>query len=361
MKIMIMANLDVGLYQFRRELIQALLERHQVLLSLPDGDLVRPLEEMGCVFLDTPVDRRGINPVTDLRLFARYLRLLWQKKPDLVITYTIKPNVYGGLACRMLGVPYGVNITGLGTAFQKQGMLRALVTFLYRIALKKAKVVFFENSANRDLFVEERIVPQEKTCLLSGAGVNLDHYTYAPYPQEASTRFLFVGRVMREKGIGELFSAMGRLRSEGADCTLDVLGGYEEDYADVIRRYEEAGWLRYHGYVTDVRPYIEKSLCFVLPSYHEGMANTNLECAAMGRPIITSNIPGCREAVREGESGLLCEPQNADSLYEAMKRFVSLPAETRAQMGKAGRRHMEETFDKRKVVAKTIAELENSI
>ena len=283
--------------------------------------------------------------------------MLRQEKPDLVITYTIKPNVYGGLACRLLGTAYAVNITGLGTAFQKDGLLKKLVTFLYRTALKKAKVVFFENSGNRQVFLDGNIVAEEKTCLLSGAGVNLQHYACAPYPEGGTTRFLFVGRVMQEKGIGELFAAMERLRAEGADCCLDVLGGFEENYAQIIRRHEEAGWLHYHGYVTDVRPYIEKAHCFVLPSYHEGMANTNLECAAMGRPVITSNIPGCREAVLDGISGLLCEPKDADSLYEAMKRFLNLPQETRTQMGKAGRKHMEAVFDKKKVVSETLEAL----
>lgn len=357
MKILILANFDVGLYQFRRELIEKLLEEHQVLLSLPDGDLVRPLEAMGCRFFDTPMDRRGINPATDMQLFMRYRKLLRWEKPDLVITYTIKPNVYGGMVCRLLRIPYAANITGLGTAFQSQGMLRKLVTFLYRTALKKAKVVFFENSGNRQVFLDENIVAEEKTCLLSGAGVNLEHYAYVPYPEAGTTRFLFVGRVMKEKGIEELFAAMERLRSEGADCCLDVLGGYEENYAETIRRCEEQGWLHYHGYVTDVRPYIERAHCFVLPSYHEGMANTNLECAAMGRPVITSNIPGCKEAVHEGVSGLLCEPKDSDSLYEAMKRFLNLPPETRAQMGRAGRAHMEAVFDKKKVVMETVKEL----
>lgn len=357
MKILILANFDVGLYQFRRELIEKLLEEHQVLLSLPDGDLVRPLEAMGCRFFDTPMDRRGINPATDMKLFMRYRKLLRREKPDLVITYTIKPNVYGGMVCRLLRIPYAVNITGLGTAFQSQGMLRKLVTFLYRTALKKAKVVFFENSGNRQVFLDENIVAEEKTCLLSGAGVNLEHYAYVPYPEAGTTRFLFVGRVMKEKGIEELFAAMERLRSEGADCCLDVLGGYEENYAETIRRCEEQGWLHYHGYVTDVRPYIERAHCFVLPSYHEGMANTNLECAAMGRPVITSNIPGCKEAVQEGVSGLLCEPKDSDSLYEAMKRFLNLPPETQAQMGRAGRAHMEAVFDKKKVVMETVKAL----
>ena len=357
MKILILANFDVGLYQFRRELIEALLKEHQVLLSLPDGDLIRPLEEMGCRFFDTTMERRGINPVKDLDLFLRYIKLLRQQKPDLVITYTIKPNIYGGLACRLRRIPYAVNITGLGTAFQKQGMLRKLVTFLYRTALKKARVVFFENSGNRQIFLDEGIVAENKTCLLSGAGVNLEHYAYAPYPEAGTTRFLFVGRVMKEKGVEELFAAMERLNAEGADCCLDVLGGYEENYADTIQNYEQQGWLHYHGYVTDVRPFIEKAHCFVLPSYHEGMANTNLECAAMGRPLITSDIPGCKEAVIERESGLLCKPKDPDSLYETMKYFLTVPSDQRAQMGKAGRRHMEEVFDKKKVVEMTVKNL----
>lgn len=354
MKVLILANFDVGLYQFRKELIQSLLKEHQVLISLPNGDMVRPLEDMGCTFYDTPMDRRGINPVTDLKLFVRYLKLLRQHKPDLVITYTIKPNIYGGIACRLMGIPYAVNITGLGTAFQGQGMLRKLVTLLYRVALKKAKVVFFENSANMELFLQEAIIAPGQNHLLNGAGVNLDHYTYAPYPQEGTTQFLFAGRVMKEKGIEELFAAMERLLAEGEDCCLDILGGYEENYEDAIRRCEDAGWLRYHGYVKDVRPYIEKAHCFVLPSYHEGMANTNLECAAMGRPLITTDIPGCREAVESEVSGFTCNVKDTDSLYNAMKRFLSLPREQREAMGIAGRRRMEAFFDKNSIVEQTL-------
>ena len=357
MKVLIAANYDVGLYQFRKELLQELLKDHQVLISLPYGSLVDPLKEAGCAFIDTPVDRRGLNPVKDLKLYFWYRKMLKKHHPDLVVTYTIKPNVYCGIACRLQKVPYAANITGLGTAFQNKGLLRSFVTFLYRNSLKKAKVVFFENDANRQLFINEKIVSEGKTVLLNGAGVNLEHYGFKPYPQAEPVRFLFVGRVMKEKGVDELFCAMERLRKEGADCTLDVLGGYEEDYAEIIRRYEKQGWLHYHGYQVDVRPFIEKAHCFVLPSYHEGMANTNLECAAMGRPLITSNIPGCKEAVLAGQSGLLCEPKNADSLYDAMSRFLELSQEKRAAMGKAGRQHMETVFDKRLVVAETIGHL----
>lgn len=357
MKILILTNFDVGLYQFRRELVESLLKEHQVFLSLPDGELVRPMEQMGCVFLDTPMERRGLNPVKDLGLMKRYWQILRRVRPDLVIGYTIKPNIYGGLVCRMLGIPMAANITGLGTAFQKEGLLKKLVVTLYRPALKKAKVVFFENQDNMEVLLEEKIVRREQCCLLSGAGVNLEHYACTPYPEGSEVRFLFVGRVMQEKGIEELFGAMERLRGEGYDCALDVLGDFEEHYEDAIHRHEQAGWLRYHGYVTDVRPYIEQAHCFVLPSYHEGMANTNLECAAMGRPLITSDIPGCREAVIDGKSGILCRAQNADSLYEAMKRFLRLSREERGQMGKAGRAHMEAVFDKKIVVGKTMEAL----
>ena len=358
MKILILANYDVGLFCFRKELIEELLKKNTVLISLPYGELVEPLKSMGCVFIDTQFERRGINPIKDFVLMLRYYKLIKKQKPDLVITYTIKPNVYGGFACRLLKIPYAANITGLGTAFQGKGLLRKLVTLMYKVGLKKAKTVFFENSENRQIFIDEKIVKEEKTCLLNGAGVNLEHFGVAEYPAEnETTRFLFIGRVMKEKGIDELFKAMQLLSTDGIDCVLDVVGGYEEDYSEQIKQYEDDGWLTYHGIQKDVRPYIANCHCFVLPSWHEGMANTNLECAAMARPVITSNIHGCLEAVEDGVTGFLCEKQNPESLYKVMKRFVELPYEHRRDMGLAGRKRMEEIFDKKKVVEETIRRL----
>lgn len=355
MKILILANCSGGLYRFRGKLISKLLENHEVYASVPNSGSLDELQQLGCKVVQTNIDRRGINPVTDIRLAAAYYRLIRRLAPDLVVTYTIKPNVYGGMVCRLLRVPYGANITGLGTAFQKKGALRMLVTHMHRMALKKAKAVFFENSGNLTFMVSEKIVDPRRCCLLSGAGVDLQHFSVKEYPaDETPVRFLFVGRVMKEKGVEELFAAMEQLRKDGLDCTLDVLGGFEEDYEAAIQAGQAANWLRYHGYVKDVRPFIENSHCFVLPSWHEGMANTNLECAAMGRPIITSDIPGCKEAVIENISGLLCEPKNTQSLYAAMKAFCALPNAQRAAMGQAGRAHMEEVFDKKKVVAQTM-------
>ena len=357
-KMLILANSSSGLYSFRRELIGEILAGNDVIASTPDRGNIWDLEAIGCNVLLTDIDRRGINPVTDLKLMLNYWKMLRREKPDLVITYTIKPNVYGGMVCRLLGIPYAANITGLGTAFQKQGALRTLVTILYKTALKKAKVIFFENAENMQVLLDERIARNAQCCLLNGAGVNTEYYAYTTYPEaEGTTRFLFVGRVMREKGVDELFTAMSRLQENGFDCVLDVVGGFEENYAEKIAAHTEQGWLRYHGYQKDVRPYIEKAHCLVLPSYHEGMANTNLECAAMGRPVITSNIHGCKEAVEDGVSGLLCEMQNTDSLYDAMVRFVKLSGEERAAMGCVGRTRMEEIFDKKKVVAATLKAL----
>jgi galacturonosyltransferase len=316
------------------------------------------LIDMGCELIHLRIDRRGLNPLKDLKLFTCYRLILKKQQPDLVITYTIKPNIYGGFACRVKKIPYAVNITGLGTSFQGDRLLRKLVVVMYKIALKKAKIVFFENVGNRDTMVDFGILDQRKTCVLPGAGVDLERFKYAKYPKDnGEIRFLFIGRVMKEKGVEELFIAMQMLKDDGLKCSLDIIGGFEEDYSERLRQYEEKGWLKYHGCQNDVRPFIENDHCYVLPSWHEGMANTNLECAAMGRPLITSNIHGCLESIIESKSGLTCERKNAVNLYQVMKKFIELPYSEKIQMGIEGRRHMEEAFDKRKVVQMTISKL----
>ena len=353
---MILANNDVGLYRFRKDLIAAFLNAgHEVYISLPDGDFVSELVKLGCRFLDTPIDRRGMNPLRDGRLFRRYCAILKEIEPDLVITYTIKPNIYGGIACRIAHIPYAANITGLGSAIENGGWLKKFVLALYKPALKCAKAVFFENSENRDILVAASVVPNGRDVVLNGAGINLKDYPYQPYPQGGPMRFLFVGRVMHEKGVDEFFAAAKRLKQEYGDSVeFHVVGSFEESYKSIMDELEQAGVVKYHGYQSDMKPFYAMAGCVVLPSYHEGMSNVLLEAAASGRPLITSRIHGCMEAVIEGESGFLCEPQNTDSLYEAMVRFCEMPQNKREAMGRAGRRHMEEVFDKGKVVAETL-------
>lgn len=357
-KILILANNAGGLYRFRDMLINTLIERgYDVYASMPYDDSVPDIQKMGVHTIETIVDRRGTNPVKEIKLFFAYIKIIKQVKPDFVITYTIKPNIYGGLSCRLVHIPYAVNITGLGSAFENGGAIERIVTVMNRIACKNAKVVFFENEENRRLFLRNRIVKESQTHRLNGAGVNIERFQVTEYPKGDKIRFLFMGRVMAEKGINELFEVMKKLVAEGINCELYVLGGYEEDYEEKIDEYGNEGWLYYHGYQKDVRPFISNCHCVVLPSWHEGMANTNLESAASGRPVITSDIPGCMEAVIDGKTGYLSERKNAEDLYRVMKKFTELSYEERKTMGLAGRKHMEEAFDKKKVVAETVKAL----
>ena len=364
MDVLIICNSASGLEVFRGMLIQELIKKENAVCAIipladneKEGVSEKRIEEMGCHLIRVPMERRGLNPFRDCKLLLTYTRMVRKWKPGLVVTYTIKPNIYGGIACRLCHASYAANITGLGTAFQNDGLLRKFVTFLYKAALRKAKTVFFENVEDRQVFLNAGIIREERGCLLNGAGVNLEHFYPEDYPAGKKTRFLFIGRIMKEKGVDELFDAMKRLTAEGVDCLLDILGGFDEDYSGKIQEYESEGWLKYWGYQEDVRPFIAASHCFVLPSWHEGMANTNLECAASGRPVITSRICGCMEAVEDGVTGFLCERKDSDSLYAAMKRFCALPMEERKAMGLAGRKRMEAIFDKKQVVRETIARL----
>ena len=262
------------------------------------------------------------------------------------------------MVARLFRTNYVCNITGLGSAFQETGIIRKLVSFLYSIALKSAKTIFFENSENCKQMLEYGICKKTQAYVLNGAGVNTEYFDYCDYPYNNHFRFLFIGRIMREKGIDELFSAMQELHRNGYDCVLDVVGPYEENYYDRLTAYNNMGWLYYYGSQKDVRPFIAQSDCFVLPSWHEGMANTNLESAASGRPVITSNIPGCKEAVIDGVSGFLCKQQDATDLYLQMKKMLLLDRSKRIEMGKSGRIHMVQNFEKKVVVNNTIKNLE---
>lgn len=359
MQILILANHSGGLYDFRKDLIAELKTHASVAVAVPHNDRWDELNGLADRVIELPVDRRGMNPLHDGKLFRQYRAILGEIKPDLVLTYTIKPNIYGGLACRMAHIPYAVNITGLGSAIENGGWLKKFVLALYRPALKGAKVVFFENAGNRDTLAATGVVPKGRDVVLHGAGVNLEDYPCQPYPQEGPVHFLFVGRVMHEKGVDELFAAAKRMKQQyGERVEFHMVGSFEEAYKPVMDQLEQAGVVKYHGYQSDMKPFYAMAGCVVLPSYHEGMSNVLLEAAASGRPLITSDIPGCREAVENGVSGYLCPAKDADALYEAMRRFAALSVEQRSQMGRCGRERMEQQFSKTAVVAETIKQLE---
>ena len=358
-RIAILANHSGGLYDFRKDLIAELKKHANVTVAVPHNDRWEELHKLADEVIELPVDRRGMNPIHDSKLFRQYRAMLKEVKPDLVLTYTIKPNIYGGLACRALHIPYAVNITGLGSAIENGGWLKRFVLALCKPALKSARVVFFENAGNRDTLAATGVVPKGRDVVLNGAGVNLEDYPYQSYPQEGTVRFLFVGRVMREKGVDELFAAAKRMKQEYGDgVEFHIVGSFEEEYKPLMDKLEQAGVVKYHGYQSDMKRFYAMASCVVLPSYHEGMSNVLLEGAATGRALITSDIPGCREAVEDGVSGYLCPTKDVDALCDAMRRFAELPENRQAEMGRRGRTRMEQKFSKTAVVAETIKHLE---
>ena len=353
-KILILTNHSFMLWKFRRELIARMLSMgYQVVIGVPFGEHVDDFRAIGCRMVDTPLERRGLNPFRDLSLYRTYFRILTEENPDMVVTYSIKPNIYAGYACRKLSIPYCVNVQGLGSAFQK-AVIAQLVTLMYKVAVKDAKVVFFENEGNAAYFRKKQITPASQQRVLRGAGINLDFYAQKPYPHNKPVRFLYLGRLMREKGISELFEAARRLHQDGEEFVLDLVGFFEDEYKAQVEQLVEEGIAVFYGFQADARPFYEQADCVVLPSYHEGMSNVLLEAASTGRPVITSFIPGCREAVSLGYSGLTCKIQDANSLYRAMKYFLSLRWEDRRDMGLAGRERMQERFAKDDVVDQTL-------
>ena len=358
-RIAILANHSGGLYDFRKDLIAELKKHANVTVAVPHNDRWEELHKLVDEVIELPVDRRGMNPIHDSKLFRQYRAMLKEVEPDLVLTYTIKPNIYGGLACRMAHIPYAVNITGLGSAIENGGWLKRFVLALCKPALKSARVVFFENAGNRDTLAATGVVPKGRDVVLNGAGVNLEDYPYQSYPQEGTVRFLFVGRVMHEKGVDELFAAAKRMKQEYGDgVEFHIVGSFEEGYKPLMDKLEQAGVVKYHGYQPDMKRFYAMASCVVLPSYHEGMSNVLLEGAATGRALITSDIPGCREAVEDGVSGYLCPTKDVDALCDAMRRFAELPENRQAEMGRRGRTRMEQKFSKTAVVAETIKHLE---
>lgn len=358
MKILIITNHSYMFWRFRRELTAELLKRGEVVISTPFVGHEDDLQSMGCRCVQTMLDRRSLNPRKEIALFTFYRKLIREEKPDLVITYSIKPNIYAGYACRLAHIPYFVNVQGLGSIFQREFSAK-LASLLYRGAVRDALAVFFENESSAQVFAERKIVRREKEIILNGAGINLNIYCKQPYPSEdKGICFLFLGRIMREKGIDELLEASQRLKKEyGARVFIDLVGFFEDDYKEQIDLLVRRNVIRFHGFCSDPRPFYAQAHCVVLPSYHEGMSNVLLEAASSGRALITTDIPGCREAVSDGENGFLVPAKDSDALYRAMKSFVELTPEKRRKMGELSRKKMETEFDKEQVVDETLAAL----
>ena len=351
-KVMILANNDVGLFKFRKELLERLLLEYEVHIVVPDGEFVPEMVQLGCVFHNVELQRRGTNPVRDLVLLAKYRSILDEIAPDVVLTYTIKPNIYGGIACAEKGIPYITNITGLGTAVENNGLLQVITTTLYKIALRRANKVFFQNVENL-LFMKNRGIVGSNIDLLPGSGVNLKQYSFLPYPNSDSVDFFFVARVMKEKGIDQYLDAARYIREKYPFTRFHVCGSYDDDYEDILNTAVKAGDIIYHGLIKDMIPMYAMSCCTVHPTYYpEGMSNVLLESCATGRPIITTDRPGCKEIVDDGVNGFVCRERDSQDLIEKIEQFLALTSEERAAMGRAARSKVEREFDRNIVVEK---------
>ena len=348
-KIMIVTNHSYMLYRFRRELLSRLSEYSTITIATPFVGHEDDFRACGYTLVETPINRRGMNPVEDAKLIAQYRSLLKEVKPDLVITYSIKPNIYMGSLCAMHHIPYIVNVQGLGTAFESPRMA-AVITPMYRYALRKAHAVIFENDGDAGVFVERNIVQRRNIRIMQGAGINLSEFAYHDYPDHDVIHFLYVGRIMKEKGCTELFDAAERLYAE-RKFVLDIVGFYEDEYKQRVEDLVNKGIAVFHGFQENPVPYYVASDCAVTPSYHEGMTNVNLEASALGTPVITSDIPGCNNSVEHGITGYLVPAKDTNALYEAMKHFLDLSYDERATLGKHARTKMENEFDKYAVVS----------
>jgi glycosyltransferase involved in cell wall biosynthesis len=301
-----------------------------------------------------PVDRSGLNPFKDLGLLARYARILGEVRPAAYLSYTIKPNIYGCFAARLCRVPAIPNISGLGTAFIRGGPLGAVVSAMYRIALRGAPVVFFQNEEDRALFVDRKLVRPDQARVLPGSGIDLDHFTPAPLPA-GPIRFLLIGRLLGDKGVREFVEAARLLRAEGANASFALLGPFDPSNRSGIAGAELDGWIaddsvEYLGEVEDVRPAIAESHVIVLPSYREGLPRSLLEGAAMERALVATDVPGCRDVVEDNFNGFLCAVRDPVSLAAAMRKVLRLSPKQRAALGAAGRRKVHAEFNEQLVI-----------
>lgn len=357
MHILMTANSAWNILHFRRPIVTALLaEGYIVTVLAPPDESVTELKHLGCRFFPLKMNVKGLNPLDDLKLIWTFNKIFRAEKPDVIISYTIKNNLFGAFAAKICNLPFIPNVTGLGTAFLSGGMLQSIAELLYRAAFKRLPVVFFQNKDDRSLFVGRKLISVMQAQLLPGSGIDLSHFMPAKLPIEgAPPIFLMIARVLRDKGVFEYIEAARQIKLKYPEAVFQLLGAIDVANrtaigAEMVNNWQAEGIIEYLGTTTDVRPYIAAANCIVLPSYREGAPRTLIEAAAMARPLITTDVPGCRTVVDSGITGFLCEAKSSDSLAQACRQFLKLSYNDKLIMGKAGRAKMEREFDEAIVV-----------
>lgn len=354
--IALVTNNDDDVYCFRKEIIDSLIKNgYSVLISCPYGEKLKLIDDIEYIYDDPVIDRRGTSVTADAKLFFHYMSVLKKYRPDVVLTYTVKPNVYCGIASHFLKIPVISNVTGFGSVLQKSGMIRKFIMTLFKISFRRSECVMFQNSTNMRLAEESGMVKGGR-LLIPGSGVNTDRFPFIKYPDGGDginggkVVFNYIGRILKEKGVDVYIEAAKRIRKKYPNTEFNMLGFIEPTeihYEKELKELEKDGIIRYFGSQNDVRPFIALSHATIHPSmYGEGMSNVLLESASSGRPVITTDNPGCRETFIDSETGLLFKGGDADSLCNIIERFLSMPNEARAEMGARGREYIKSNFSR---------------
>lgn len=358
MKVAIVLNTSWNIYNFRMNLLRSLqAEGHEIHTVAPNDDYTHFLTEAGSIHHAVKMDSRGANPIKDLALIFELYTIYKKIKPDVILHYTIKPNVYGSLAASFLKIPVVNNVCGLGTVFLKKDLLSSVAMFLYRISFKFPKKVFFQNPDDLKLFLDKKLVPSHTVDLLPGSGIDLAKFKPVTFQRNQKFTFLLISRLITDKGILEYIDAVKKLKAEGLDARFQVLGAIDPEHKrgikrEVIQEWINSGTIEYLGTTKDVRHFIELADCVVLPSYREGTPRTLLEAASSSKPIVATNVPGCNQVVEDKINGLLCNIEDSDDLAAKMRSMANYDNETLKTMGINGRRKMEAEYDESIVIDK---------
>ena len=358
-KILFLVNHDVVIYNFRLEIVERLLaDGHDVHISSPYGERIDDLVALGAKYHEIQMERHGMNPVKELRILSEYKKLMKEVKPDIVLGFTIKPNIYGAIAARKLHIPFVANITGLGTAVENPGMAQKISILLYKYAFRDIQRVFFQNTENQQFFIDHNIAVKAH-ALLPGSGVNLERYCYQEYPQDGIIQFAFISRIMKEKGIDQYLEAAETIKKNHKNVEFHVCGFCEAEYEGKLDEYHAKGIVNYHGMIRDVAGFMSEMHCIIHPTYYpEGISNVLLEACATGRPIITTDRSGCREVVDDGVNGFMIPQKDSQALIEAIEKFLSLDWNEKKRLGLNARSKVEKEFNRQIVVEKYVDEVE---
>lgn len=367
-KILLVANTSWYLYNFRLSLIKALIKGgFHVQCASPADTYTEKLISIGAEYINLEYDNSSKNPFKDILFLARLIGIFKKSKPSAILSFTIKANIYGGIAARFLRIPIIANVSGLGSLFISEGVLSKLPLIMYRLGLSKEDKVFFQNRDDYDLFIQNKVISIQETEVLPGSGVDLEMFSNGAIKNEShGLTFLLATRLLKDKGVVESVEAIRLLKSKNLNVELKLLGQIWTKNPSTVKQHELEGWVEegmvtYLGFTEDVRPFIESSDVVILPSYREGMARILLEAASMSKPIITTDAPGCREIVDDCESGFLCKPRNIDDLANKMHTMLNLSHNERVLMGKRGRIKMEKEFDEKIVINKYLTSISQLI